>query len=396
MRIEVTIGNQTPKYYSILKKRILFGNDPTCDIKIDDPDISRKHILLVVEKEGFYVLDQGSTNGSYLNEEPLIPGSRVEFTTYFPVRLGTNVLISLVENEDGNDDVNAAIIEAAIKKVDTIPVAEAPPERTEKTASHSLKVLKGVNTEALVTKRNALRKKTVSSKKGFKKNLKVFGNFLLIGGVLFMGYRGYESYEEKSAAVEIPSLKKTVDLKSKVVNPEVVEKKLPIDKTAIMELLDKPKCTTSLEKLLCELNLEKDVHPEGAVEDAQAMYVFVNGLKYFREAKDLLTPAKFKSLTEAQIWEVATAVFFTQGIKKEIDYSLLTDRNMRFVFYVNFDGVNVLKSYADISAKNLQTMALILTPQRLQSLSEMGPSAIQAGRDHYEIFSLLDASQGAQ
>jgi len=44
------------------------GRDPTCQIRLADPEVSRIHALLWVERGNLYLRDEKTSNGTYLNE----------------------------------------------------------------------------------------------------------------------------------------------------------------------------------------------------------------------------------------------------------------------------------------------------------------------------------------
>jgi response regulator RpfG family c-di-GMP phosphodiesterase/pSer/pThr/pTyr-binding forkhead associated (FHA) protein len=50
-------------------KRISLGRDPSCDMKVDDPKISRLHGWLEMRDDVLHYVDNRSTNGSFLNGE---------------------------------------------------------------------------------------------------------------------------------------------------------------------------------------------------------------------------------------------------------------------------------------------------------------------------------------
>lgn len=56
------------------------GRDPGCEITIDSPQISRRHFELARTKEGFFVTDLGSSNGTKINGEriPAHEPTRIE------------------------------------------------------------------------------------------------------------------------------------------------------------------------------------------------------------------------------------------------------------------------------------------------------------------------------
>ncbi len=49
------------------------GRDPGCEIPIDSPHVSRKHFELARTKEGFFITDLGSSNGTKLNGQRIPP-----------------------------------------------------------------------------------------------------------------------------------------------------------------------------------------------------------------------------------------------------------------------------------------------------------------------------------
>ena len=68
--------------------RIVIGRDPGCDHPLDNPTISRQHVVLERTPEGVFVEDMGSRNGTYLNgvgitsRELIKPGEEIELGSY--------------------------------------------------------------------------------------------------------------------------------------------------------------------------------------------------------------------------------------------------------------------------------------------------------------------------
>jgi pSer/pThr/pTyr-binding forkhead associated (FHA) protein len=49
----------------------MVGRSSQADVRLEDPEASRRHALLWREAGGIWVTDLGSTNGTSLNGEPL-------------------------------------------------------------------------------------------------------------------------------------------------------------------------------------------------------------------------------------------------------------------------------------------------------------------------------------
>ena len=96
MYLEITVAGEEPKNYPI-KNRLLIGSSEPSDIIVARQGVSRKHLLFLKDNDKFYIVDQGSTNGTYLEEKRVRPGQRQEITTYLPVRISRDVLICLVD-----------------------------------------------------------------------------------------------------------------------------------------------------------------------------------------------------------------------------------------------------------------------------------------------------------
>lgn len=56
--------------YILDKSEVIIGREDSCDIKIDDPQISSSHCRVESDGEGaFFLTDLGSTNSTYINRK---------------------------------------------------------------------------------------------------------------------------------------------------------------------------------------------------------------------------------------------------------------------------------------------------------------------------------------
>jgi predicted component of type VI protein secretion system len=84
-------GPNPGKTYELTEDEITIGRDVSNSIVINDPEISRQHIRLSLQTDGYVIEDLGSTNGTFVdgqrllgphilkNEEALMLGEKVSF-----------------------------------------------------------------------------------------------------------------------------------------------------------------------------------------------------------------------------------------------------------------------------------------------------------------------------
>jgi len=60
-------GGRAGEHFTPQGDRTTIGRSPECDIFLDDVTVSRKHAVLVQKDGAFYIEDQGSLNGTYVN-----------------------------------------------------------------------------------------------------------------------------------------------------------------------------------------------------------------------------------------------------------------------------------------------------------------------------------------
>jgi len=68
---EVNLKLQSDTNNLMINKNITIGRDKSCNFRIDDPLISRKHAFIEFISNVAYIKDLGSTNATYVNNNPL-------------------------------------------------------------------------------------------------------------------------------------------------------------------------------------------------------------------------------------------------------------------------------------------------------------------------------------
>jgi pSer/pThr/pTyr-binding forkhead associated (FHA) protein len=75
-------------------ERTQIGRSPECEIFLDDVTVSRKHAVLVNEGGRFFIEDQGSLNGTFLNRKRI---ERAEISNGDEVQIGKYRLTFLAQ-----------------------------------------------------------------------------------------------------------------------------------------------------------------------------------------------------------------------------------------------------------------------------------------------------------
>ena len=91
LSLAVIAGPEAGKIYPIEKPRVVIGRQDA-DINVDDPEISRQHAALEVSGEKVTLVDLGSTNGTFMAEEP-VQTSPIENQGEFSIGGSTLMLI---------------------------------------------------------------------------------------------------------------------------------------------------------------------------------------------------------------------------------------------------------------------------------------------------------------
>jgi pSer/pThr/pTyr-binding forkhead associated (FHA) protein len=63
---------------------VIIGRDDSCDIILDDPAVSMRHVRVAKQGDSYSAEDLGSSNGTFFNDEPIVkpvpvkPGDRIK------------------------------------------------------------------------------------------------------------------------------------------------------------------------------------------------------------------------------------------------------------------------------------------------------------------------------
>tara|TARA_Y100000739_G_C20607890_1_gene466747 strand:+ start:304 stop:906 length:603 start_codon:yes stop_codon:yes gene_type:complete len=79
--------------FKIVEGRNLLGKQPSCDVTINDPEVTGQHAIILCQDDKFIISDEMSTNGTKLNDNKLIARKPESLSDGDVITLGTTNLL---------------------------------------------------------------------------------------------------------------------------------------------------------------------------------------------------------------------------------------------------------------------------------------------------------------
>lgn len=138
MKIDVKIQNRVIEHYSFEKGSVTIGRDPGCDLRIDNPVLSRRHAQITAADGQHFIEDLGSTNGVFLRDQkvaaktPLRDGDEFKIDKFtFHVKLAEGAAAEPGKKKDfafdimGTMQIDASKMQERLKKEAAAPAPAA-------------------------------------------------------------------------------------------------------------------------------------------------------------------------------------------------------------------------------------------------------------------------------
>jgi pSer/pThr/pTyr-binding forkhead associated (FHA) protein len=175
LKIELSLKDRVIETYTCTQPEVIVGRDPSADIVIDNPGISRHHMKFERNAGGTYIVrDLGSTNGIFLNGE-LIQEEPVRNNDVLV--LGKFTMRVIIQKEDASR-TNRPASSGPADDIDGTTVLSKE-QMARMMADVKLQPSKAAATSAVV------RKTPVSAAPGTASASLPFG-ILIIGGVILL------------------------------------------------------------------------------------------------------------------------------------------------------------------------------------------------------------------
>jgi pSer/pThr/pTyr-binding forkhead associated (FHA) protein len=394
MRLEVLIENEDPVVYPLGNQKITIGSSDNCEIVLSTEGVSRKHLSITSEGDNFFVVDLGSSNGSFINEERLIPGKRAEFTSFFPVRLGQNVLLSLLSDEEAESE---GLLEVPLSFKEKPVEAQADVAR-DQTRIINLNDLSKQTTEKLISTRNEKRVelKAKSPKAAPQKKRSKFFSYLafliLIGGAAYNFYKLKDNRIDTQGLGKIsnPSPSKNDPIKTQdipqnelKVNSDLVPEEDLVKRTSYESLINDIKCTTDEEKFLCLYFPGSTERPFGVIQVGLTFNILADGSVFIDHAKKVVkkpTDENPEVLEEYQklVYETAAYIYLLRATAANpLDLSKYKEMRLSIALYDKSETDLKLAIVVAIKPDVFNRLKDVLFESNLDLIKTNGPSALE-------------------
>lgn len=180
------------------KNKISLGSSPSCDVCLQEEGIGSLHLRLHNKDGEYFVEDMGTEGGTYINSKPLTPNRLEPFNSFFPIKVGQDVFIYLLDEVASveADKREGTAIDINIEQLESL---ETPQRKSqEQLKSESVYVPKShgkIDPEALPREIKFQRRKIVLGKKNKAKNKQKFISNLFYG-LLFISVLGFVSKDQ--------------------------------------------------------------------------------------------------------------------------------------------------------------------------------------------------------
>jgi pSer/pThr/pTyr-binding forkhead associated (FHA) protein len=323
MFLKIEFDSQDAVTYKLSKTDILIGSSPSCQIVINDETISKKHAKLIEDNHEWFVLDQGSTNGTFVDDEQLVPGKRIKLTHEQTVRLGSKVFVVLTDDGANAIDLpNGGETSAPLKSSAQASISSEQ-DRTKVISLDDLKQAKAL-ADKKKAREFAAKKASLAKQKRLEAERK-FKIIIVSAVILISGYHLNRRWQRE----KLVSNKETVIKKLKGQHKAKEDITLDVEgsrigrnsllaRNKIIDLLRGPKCKSIDVKPFCELKI-LTYGDSGVVQDVNKNVVF-----FLEETEQLKMAKNYLPMDSALDYDSLQKVAFLFFMKdlfseKELD-----------------------------------------------------------------------------
>jgi pSer/pThr/pTyr-binding forkhead associated (FHA) protein len=395
MRLEVIVESEDPKIFPLNQSEIMIGSGESCDIILNAEGISRKHLKVISSGDQYFVVDQGSTNGSYINEERLIPGGKMDFTSFFPVRLGDNVFLTLLSDEEAADSELSSFAKKIEERDKLINLDDSDATR----AISLNKLSKTPKTleiqQAKKSKSTAIKKKLVAIDKQEDNRFGKTGLFVF----LLIAAGIYYHFDQKKRPATVDRVNESTVTQNSAPTPQVkippkIEWKIQsedlISKARMEIYLNDLKCFNPEEKFFCDSIPDKS-EKDGVIQVGGSFVFLLEQKKWIEIAKQLLgIQIQNKATGESSVY---SPELYRIGLLLSVKRLLTLNNTQNFkdmnFYMVLYDGdavENIVKYVFAIKRLSIEQIIPYLDDFNLNRVKQYGVQSIRDSENYYSFY----------
>ncbi|MBA2406012.1 MAG: FHA domain-containing protein [Bdellovibrionales bacterium] len=358
MLLEVLIESEKPVIYVLNKPEIYIGSANTNDIVVQCSNISRKHIKLFITENGCQLTDMGSTNGTFMGSEQLVPGRRYEFKISESIRLGDRAFLTLLDKKQNK--LSSKIADTT--NLNAPQAAEPNPEH-EKTRVVSLKDLqisKSVKVqkqrEVLLKKKKKESQRLKTEKESLQRVSKIIAAWLILCLGIHFGWKHFSKKIDYSFA---PVQKEGVDrVEEDLAKANVINQVDLLSREDLSVLAASEVCTTEEESLYCDkLPLLKESR-NGLKISGESYVFFIDQSILAIEAGVFLKTTALKKNGSDSVSSILNIAFLNvlKDQLREVIGEELNEKNVFIAFYTR-DGddslISTVYAFKGVATKSI-------------------------------------------
>ena len=103
MLLKLEIDSKNPVVHQTELHEIFVGSGDGSHLVVNENSVSKKHLRIIFQVGQWFVIDQDSTNGTFLNGQRLVPWVKAEFNIFDTVTLGAHVSLVYMETSEDYD-----------------------------------------------------------------------------------------------------------------------------------------------------------------------------------------------------------------------------------------------------------------------------------------------------
>jgi len=411
MRLDVVIDGAKTGFVRLVKDITIVGSSRSCDIVIPHPHMSRRHLAIYKNGDSFVVEDLGSSNGSFIDNVQLEPRVKVEFTTYFPVRLAQEITLSLITDETSTKEfafTSTYFVEQheewlsapAAKPSPPGPTTAAakaptPPNPQQNTKVTELRTVSANTFNPSAPQRQKIPRRAASPSPQSGPSTRLISVVLVVmvlGVVWHIVSKGLVSLPHAKKSKRVAPLSAAAQRRkaesipqapavplAKIIPEDVLEE----DYRTLAEINElfsaTDKCTTDAERALCQSIRGADRPPWGVKTHQDEFVVMVDGSQYAKEARKTLAAGA----TEEEVWRLAAALFFLEGVHPTLDYSKIKNSLVVVALFDTTDVAPSPNTQMVLSDKSMALMRGAFGPRNIKEVRTYGIKSLDYLNKYY-------------